>query len=412
MEPAISSKTSSVLINLDPLIKHRDFRWLFLGQAVSTFGGYITYVAVPYQVYELTKSSTMVGLVSVVQLVPLLVSALIGGAYADVLERRKLLINVEIIFTICSLLLVANSLLPEPSHIAIFILAGLISAINGFHRPALDAITQVLVPKEDMPAVAALGSLRYTLGAIAGPAAAGVLIASFGIAVSYAVDAFTFLFSLYALVKIKGHFGGGTSKVASFKSIAEGLSYAKSRPELLGTYFIDIAAMIFAMPMALFPAMAKEWGGPTAAGWLFAAMPIGSAFIAIFSGWTSKVQRHGAAIILSAIFWGLAIFGLGFATNLWLAVFFLAVAGAFDSISGVFRAIIWNQTIPTDLRGRMSGIEMISYMSGPLLGNARAGYMADMMGIGPSIAWGGATCSVAVLICAFLIPSFWKYERR
>jgi MFS family permease len=194
------------------------------------------------------------------------------------------------------------------------------------------------------------------------------------------------------------------------ESIRQGLKYALGRPELIGTYAVDMVAMTFAMPMALFPSMSDVWGGSSAAGWLYSAMSFGSLFTTAFSGWTSKVMRHGAAVIIAAAIWALAIVGLGFSPKLPVAVFCLAVAGAADSVSGVFRGTIWNETIPGDLRGRLAGVEMISYISGPLLGNARAGLIASISSNMTSIVSGGLTCFVAVLLCIPLLPAFWKYR--
>lgn len=399
-----------LLLNITPLKKHRNYRLLFSGQVVSFIGSMITYVAVPYQVYELTHSSSLVGLLGAVQLIPLLIFALVGGAQADVMDRRRVLISAETILTLCSVALMTNSYFENPNITFIFVVSAIMAAVNGFHRPAMEAITQVLVPKEDMSAVAALGSIRYTIGAIIGPAIAGIILAKFGIGAAYGLDVFSYAASLTSLALIRGSFGGGSESAGSLRGIFEGIRYAWSRPELLGTYFIDIAAMIFAMPAALFPAMSHSMGGAKAAGWLYAAMPIGSAAITFFSGWTSKVSRHGAAVIISATCWGLAIIALGFTQTLPAAVIFLALAGAADSVSGIFRGTIWNQTIPANLRGRLAGIEMISYMSGPLLGNARAGYMADAMGEMSSIALGGVMCVIAILGCSVWLREFWSYD--
>jgi MFS family permease len=188
------------------------------------------------------------------------------------------------------------------------------------------------------------------------------------------------------------------------------LRYAVGRPELIGTYVVDIVAMTFAMPMALFPSMAVAWGGARAAGWLYSAMSLGSLFTTIFSGWTSKVERHGAAVVIAAAIWALAIIFSGVSASLPAAVFWLAVAGAADSVSGVFRGTIWNETIPGELRGRLAGVEMISYLSGPLLGNARAGYVASISSNTVSVVSGGMTCFIGVLLCIPLLPAFWRYR--
>ncbi len=194
-------------------------------------------------------------------------------------------------------------------------------------------------------------------------------------------------------------------------SILEGLKYARARPELMGTYLVDMVAMTFAMPMALFPAMASGWGGAAAAGWLYSAMSFGSLLTALLSGWTSRVQRHGAAVVIAATLWGVAIVGLGFAPTFAGALVCLAAAGAADTISGLFRQTIWNETIPGELRGRLAGVEMISYLSGPLIGNARAGWVASVTSNKVSVVSGGLTCVGGVLLCVPLLPAFWAYRR-
>jgi MFS family permease len=203
-----------------------------------------------------------------------------------------------------------------------------------------------------------------------------------------------------------------TAPSVSFESIREGFRYAAGRPELIGTYVVDIVAMTFAMPMALFPALAERWGGAHSIGYLYSAMSLGSLLITLFSGWSKHVARHGAAVVLAASAWGLAITGLGFAHTLPIAILWLALAGAADMVSGLFRMTIWNETIPSEIRGRMAGIEQLSYMTGPLLGNARAGYMGQRFGLANAIVWGGAVCVIGVIACVPLLPAFWRYRRR
>jgi MFS family permease len=371
----------------------------------------ITYVAVPYQIYALTKSSFAVGMLGAVQLVPLLVFALWGGAYADSMDRRRLLIGSEILMSCGSLTLVLNSVVATPSVALIFTVTALMSALNGFHRPALDAITPQLVERDDLKAVSALGTLRSSLGAIAGPALGGVLIASLGIVSTYAIDLATFLISLASLAAIRSIPPATAASKPGIQTIIDGLRYATRRPELIGTYVVDMVAMTFAMPVALFPAMAASWGGARAAGWLYSAMSIGSLGITLLSGWTKKVDRHGAAVVIAAALWAVAIIALGFAGNLAAAVTCLIFAGAADSVSALFRGTIWNETIPTELRGRLAGVEMISYLSGPLLGNARAGWIASISSNAVSVISGGTLCVAGVLLCIPLLPAFWSYRR-
>ncbi len=372
----------------------------------------LTYVAIPYQVYALSQSSFLVGLLGSVQLVPLLLTALVGGAYADAMDRRRLIIGSEVLLAACSLALAGNGWLARPSLALLFGLAAAMSAINGFHRPALDAMTPQLVTKRELPAISALGSLRGSIGSIAGPALAGVAIARLGLPATYLIDAATFVVSLLALLAMRAMPPMAGSVRPGLTSITEGLRYARGRPELIGTYLVDIVAMIFAMPMALFPAMAAGWGGAHAAGWLYAAMAIGTLAVTLTSGWVSKVSRHGAAVVLAAAAWGVSIIALGFAPGLAGAVVCLACAGAADTISGIFRGTIWNETIPARLRGRLAGVEMISYMSGPLLGNVRAGWVASVSSNAVSIVSGGIICTIGVLLCIPLLPAFWRYRRR
>lgn len=399
-----------MLLDVTPLRKYRDFRLLFLGQVISFLGSMITYVAVPYQVYELTQSNMMVGLLGTVQLVPVLIFGLIGGSVADAMDRRKLLLISEALMSLGSLGLVINAALPRPSLWCIFIISAFMQTVNGFHRPAMDAATQKLVQVEDLPSVSALGSLRYSVGSVAGPALGGILIAVAGAKVAYLVDVVSFGVSLVLLWMMRQVPPAEGGHAPGLRSIYEGLSYAVKRPELVGTYVVDIVAMAFAFSTALFPAMAQEWGGAAAAGALFSAMSVGSLVMTALSGWTKQVRRRGAAVVVAAAIWGVAMVAFGFAPNLPLALFFLGLAGAADMVSGLFRGVIWNETIPNHMRGRMAGIEMISYMSGPLIGNARAGWVATLSSTRISVVSGGVLCVVGVVLCGFLLPAFWCYR--
>ena len=399
------------IIDLSPLKRHRDFRLLYVGQTLSFVGSMLTYVAVPYQVFELTQSPLWVGLLGSVQLVPLLIAGLFGGALADAVDRRRMLVVSEIVMALGSLGMLINSALPHPSAIALFALSALMSGVNGFHRPALDALTPRLVSRDDLPAVAALGSLRFNAGAIGGPAGAGLIIASYGLSPIYVIDAVSFGASVMCLVALRQVPAPQLEQASSLARIAAGLRFARSRPELIGTYVVDIVAMTFAMPMALFPGMGQRWGGASATGWLYSSMAIGSLVMTIFSGWTSRVRQQGAAVVWAALTWGVAVVALGFVHTLPLAVVCLALAGAADMVSGLFRMTIWNQTIPDALRGRLAGVEMISYMTGPLLGNARAGFVATALGEQVSIISGGALCVLGVLACVPLLPGFMRYVK-
>jgi MFS family permease len=267
------------------------------------------------------------------------------------------------------------------------------------------------VDRDDLRAVAALSSLRYSLSAIAGPALGGFLIGRLGISSTYWIDFVTFLISIAALAAIR-RMPPPEGQKPGLSSILEGLRYARSRPELIGTYVVDMVAMTFAMPMALFPSMAEKWGGAKSLGWLYSAMAMGFLASTLISGWSRKVERHGVAVIAGAAVWGIAIVGLGFAEGLFVALLCLALAGAGDNVSAIFRGTIWNETIPGDLRGRLAGVEMISYLSGPLIGNVRAGWVASMSSNRVSIVSGGLFCIAGVLLCIPLLPAFWRYRRN
>ena len=396
-------------IDLSPLKKNRDFRYVYFGQFISFFGTMMSLVALPYQIYHLTGSTMAVGLLGIVELVPLLLTAFVGGALADVMDRKKLLIRAELAMAVGCLFLVANAFLIHPHLWVIYVIAALLSALNGLHRPSLDALTPRLVAHEEIKATSVLSMFRATVGMIGGPAIAGISIASLGLGWTYFIDFLTFLFSVIALSQIKKLKPADVQERPNLKSVHVAIHYAIARKELLGTYIVDFVAMIFAMPNALFPALAVVYGGHSL-GWLYAAPAIGALFITVFSAWTKKIQRHGAAVALAAIMWGGAIACVGMSSSLIWVLFFLILAGAADCVSGIFRTTIWNETIPDKLRGRMASLEMISYTSGPLLGSAQVGFLAAMTSTKIAILLGGTLCVSAVILSIFLLPVFWNYR--
>jgi MFS family permease len=398
-----------MLLDLRPL-KRRDFRLLFVGQLVSFFGSMMTAVAVPYQVWTATHSSVLVGLLSVAQLVPLLVTALVGGALADAMDRRRLLLVSEAVLAVVSAALAVNAFLPSPSLVLVFVLSALSSAVSGFHRPALDSLTPRLVPQEEVAASNALAALRGIVGMVGGPAAGGLAIAVFGLPSTYVLDAATFAVSLGALALIRSMGAPEAGERASLKAILEGIRYAASRPELLGMYAVDFVAMVFGMPTSLLPAMSDRWGGATALGWLTAAPAVGAFLVNLVSGAAMKVRRQGAGVAFAAAAWGLAIVAFGLAKGLVPAFLFLALAGAADMVSALFRLRISNETIPDGVRGRVAGLELISYLSGPFLGNAEAGLVAGAFGVRFSVISGGALCVVGVALTALFLPRFFRYS--
>jgi MFS family permease len=400
-----------LLLDLTPL-RGREFRLLFLGQLVSFFGSMITFVALPFQMYDLTGSTLAVGALGICEFVPILAVALVSGALADAFDRRLLVVFSELGSAVFMAVLLGNALLDEPQAWVLFVCAAVLAGFYALLRPPLDSLVPRVVPREQLKAAMALEWVRGNVGMIAGPAIGGVLIAAFGVPLTYGIDLATFLISLGFLALMRASPPPADADAPSLRSIVEGLRYAGSRPELLGTYLVDINAMLFGMPQALFPAIAKGYGGAEVLGFLLAAPAVGSLVVALFSGWTRHVHRHGRAVALAATGWGIAIVAFGFTNVLWLALVCLAVAGAMDAISGLFRSVIWNETIPDRLRGRLAGVEMISYTSGPTLGNFEAGALASLTSVRISVVSGGVLCVAGTAVLVALLPAFWRYDAR
>lgn len=391
-----------------PLRIYPAYRRLLVGQAVSSVGTFVTVVALPYQVYELTRSSFAVGMVGVVELLPLLLTALLGGAFADAHDRRRLVLWSEVALAATSGVLALNAALPAPRLWIIYVCAAAASAASGFHRPALEAIVPRIVAREYMPAVAAWRGTLSTSAAIGGPALGGVLLTGMGVPGTYLLDVASFVVSLAAVWSLPSIPPAPDAQAPSLATIRDGLRYAAQRQDLMGTYLIDFNAMLFGMPNALFPAIAEGLGGGTVLGLMYAAPAAGAFLVSVTSGWTARVSRYGVAIIVAASLWGVAIIAFGFTTTAWAALTALACAGAADMVSGLFRMSLWNQTIPDEYRGRLAGIEQISYMSGPLLGNAEAGLVAGLTSVRASVVSGGVLCVVGSVALALALPRFWR----
>jgi MFS family permease len=393
-------------------LRHRDFRLLFVGQLVSSMGSYMTFVAVPYQVFQITHSSLAVGLLGLAEIGPILAFAFLGGALADAIDRRLLFVLTELAFAATSALLLANALLASPRLWPLYLVAAAQGGLFAFQRPAQTALLPRLVPNDEVTAAGALNAMNTSAGMVAGPALAGFLIAGAGLPVSYGLDVVSFVVSLVALAMMRSSPPPRDAERPSLRRVMDGLRYARGRQDLLGTYLVDMVAMFFGMPEALFPAVAASLGGPRVLGLLFAMPAVGSLLANATSGWTGLVQRMGWGVILAAAIWGLAIVGFGLAGSLPVALLCLVVAGAADMISGIFRMAIWNRTIPDAIRGRMASIELLSYTSGPALGNTESGLVASLVSVRFSIVSGGVACILGCVICALALPSFRRFDLR
>jgi MFS family permease len=397
-------------VDLAPL-RHRDYRLLYIAQFVSFLGTMITYVALPYQMYRLTGSSLSVGLLGLAELVPLLATAFIGGMLADSVDRRRMALSTDVGLAMGSAML-ALLAATRASAWPLYVVAAWMSAVGGLQRPSMESLVPRLVPKDELPAAAGLASIRGSVGMVAGPAIGGMLIASVGLPITYLADVVSYAASLVCLWLIRAVPPPEGAEPPSLAALREGFRYARSRQELIGTYVVDFVAMVFGMPLALFPALSDRLGGPAVLGLLYSAPATGALVASLSSQWTSRVNRHGLAVMLAATVWGIAIVAFGASRALWPALFCLAVAGGADAVSGIFRMTMWNQTIPDALRGRLASIEMVSYMSGPLLGHVEAGAVAAVFGVAASVISGGVLCVVGVLACGLWLPRFVAYDAR
>ena len=400
-----------MLLDLSPLRVSRDYRLLFFGQLISFFGSMMTFIVVPWQMYELTQSSAMVGYIYLAEFVPMVILAFVGGALADYFDKRRLLRFTEFGQGLGSAVLLVNSLLPNPQIWVLFLFVALHAGLAAVQRPAFESFIQKVIPPELMSAVMALNSIRWSVGAIVSPAIAGIIAVKLGPSIAYALDLVTFAGTIYAVYAISAVPSPENAERPSWEGIKRAWRYAFSRQELLGTYFIDIAAMFFAMPQALYPALAIFYG-EAYVGFFPAAIAAGALVASLTSGWTKNIHRHGLMVTIAAVLWGVAIIFFGLASSIVPALAFLFAAGFFDMISGIFRGSIWNQTIPNYLRGRLASIEMISYLTGPMLGSAKMGIVAESFGVTAALVSGGVLCVASVAGAALFLPKFLTYDGR
>ena len=398
-------------IDITPLRTSKDFRNLFTSGMITYLGSMITYVAIPFQVAHLTGSFVAVGAVGLVELVPLILFGLYGGALADTLDRRKIVLWTEIAAIVLLAVLCLNSMIPQPQLWLIYVIAFLLAADSGLQSPSLNAIMPRVVKHDEMAAAGALRMVRYNVGSIVGPAIGGLIIAFGGVGLAYGVDLASYVVSAFFLFKLRSLEPiREVTERAGVAHILEGMKYALSRKDLLGTYIVDLIAMIFAFPIALYPFLAQQFDAPWALGMLYAATAVGALFVTLTSGWTSRMKKHGRFVVIAAALWGLCIALVGIAPNIWWVLIFLMLAGAADIVSGIFRGLVWNQTIPDGVRGRMAGIEMLSYSVGPLLGQVRSSTVASFTSLRFSFASGGLLCVVGVGLAAVLTPALWNYD--
>jgi MFS family permease len=398
--------------DLTPLRTSRDFRLLYASRSVTGLGTDAAEVALLVQAKQLTGSTFAVGLLGAVELVPLVVFGLYGGVLADRLDRRRLIVACEAGLACCAALLMLNALARHPAVWPLYLVAALMMAMAALQRPSLEASMPRVVPRDQLTAAAALMSMSGNVSYLAGTTLGGVLAAGPGPEYVYVLDTVSFVisFGFLWLVRPLPAPAAEHQPTAGLRSVLAGFAYARRRQDLLGSYLADLSAMALAYPAALFPFVAADLHAPWAVGLMFAAPSAGALAITVTSGWMGRVRRHGIAIAVSAATWGLLITGFGLAPDIWAALGFLVLSGAADMISGIFRDTLWNQTIPDRLRGRMAGLELLSYSVGPSAGQIRAGAVASVTSARFSIASGGLFCAGAVGLVCLALPGFTRYR--
>jgi MFS family permease len=413
-------------MDLSPLRGAADFRWLLCSRTVTLLGTEASAVALLVQARQLTGSALAVGLLGVAELVPLMAFGLYGGVLADRLDRGMLLRWGEAGLGVLAALLLLNALLTRPAVWPLYLLAAAMTALSALQRPSFDAAVPRTVPRDQLAAAAGLLGVTTNASVLLGTALGGALAAAVGPQLVYGFDTASFAVSFIVLSRLRrlpppaagpdGPAGpvpqGARPPGLGVRGVLAGLDYARRRPELLGSYLADLAAMILAYPIALFPFLAVTLHAPWSVGLMFAAPSAGALAASAVSGWTSRVHRHGVAIALAAAGWGVAITAFGFAPDVAAALACLLAAGAADEISAIFRSTLWNQTIPDVLRGRLAGVEMLSYSIGPSAGQLRAGGVASVTS--PRVAaWsGGLLCVGAVGLVCLALPGFTRYSNR
>jgi MFS family permease len=398
-------------VDLAPLRASKQYRRLYVAGFITALGAQATYVTVPYQLKNLTNSTLAVGSLGLVELVPLVVLGLYGGVLADRINRRRLIITMEIALMLSTVVLVANALLAHPLVWVLYVDAFIVAGASSLQRPSIEALNQVFVPHELQRAASALANIRYTTASIIGPALGGLAAVTLGPATVYIANVVTFavslalLFTLHSTTTVET----GEGDIAALRS---GLSYAWSRPDIVGTYIIDLLAMILAFPVVMLPFVAARFHETYALSLLYCGLPGGALVATLTSGWSHRVHRYGRAVVASAVVWGLGIALFGYSSSLWMVFTGLAIGGGADAISGMFRSTMWNESIPPAMRGRMAGIEMISYSLGPTAGQFRAGVMAAWTTLRFSLTFGGLACTGSVAVVTAALPGLWSFDAR
>jgi len=406
---------AGVFLDLSPLRASRAFRTLWLSQLASTAGRQFVVVAVPFQVYVLTRSSLAVGLLGVFQAVPIVIAGLYGGALADRVDRRKLQLAGKVAVALCSLTLALGAIGLRAPVAFVYAVVVVASAASTLDQAARTATLPRLVPRELLPSAMSLSQVLFQAASIVGPALAGLLIGTAGVSWAYAIDAAMFLPSAYLVWRLPPQPPAEPEAVArGWRAPAQAIAYVRGNRLVASLFAADLVAMIFGMPTALFPALALSVLGIGASGLglLYAAPAIGALAGSLVSGWIRRVRRQGMAVVVAIAVWGGAIAGFGLAGRaVWIGLPLLALAGAGDLVSAIFRGTILQLTVPDAIRGRMSAFHMMVVTTGPRLGDLEAGAVAALAGPLFSVVSGGLACIAGIALLASAMPELWHYRK-
>ena len=401
---------AKLLVDVSPLRNSRNFRRLWGGQTISGIGSQLTLVAVAYQAYHLTHSTLIVGMIGFTQLLPLLAGALWGGTLADAWDRKRVLTLTQVAMASAVAGLAVNAALDHPEVWVLFMCTAASAGFQGMDWPARRAALPMLVEAGDVHAAVTLQTTTMALAMVVGPAIGGILIASFGLSTVYLLDVVSYGVSLTAVLLLPHLVPSGGGTPMGFRSMAEGFRHLKSERLLSATYMIDLNAMIFGMPRAVFPALAIHLygGGAGVVGLLYAAPGAGALVGSLFTGWCRRVRHEGRAIAACVVIWGGTIAVFGLVPVLWIGLALLVVAGAADVISAVFRQNVQQRTVPDHLQGRLSGTFFAVVAGGPRLGDAETGLAAAIGGPEFAVWSGGLACVVGVGMLLWRVPELWR----
>ncbi len=409
------ARVSALLPDLSPLRRHRSFRLLWLGQLVSNAGTQMRLVALPYQIYVLTGSTFHVGLLGLFQAIPLISLPLLGGVLADRADRRRVLIVTQSGLAASSLVLAVVTQIGLTELWILYALTAISASFSAFDQPARGALVPTLVERSELPAAIALNQMLFQTAAIVGPALGGLVIASYGVAAAYWLDAISFAAAIAAALALTAPRQVPALSQSIAESLIEGVTHVARNRLLLSEMVIDLLAMFFGSVRALMPFYAEQVFrvGAQGLGLLFAAPGVGALIAVLTSGWVSRVRRPGVATIVAVCAWGLAIAAFGLMTEglFVLALVLVALAEGADVLSAIFRNTILQGAVREELRGRLTAIHGLFVIGGPNLGQVRAGAVGALVSPQFAVISGGFACVLSAFAVAFWAPELARYER-